>query len=86
MAKRANVFSDIEISPRLQCRDSITRCGYLCWMGSPLEDPAAADDFVVLIKDGGLAGCDRALGLVEDGEDISFERWAVNFCGGLACS
>ena len=34
-----------------------------------LEDPAAAGYFVVLVEDGGLAGGDGALGLVEDGFD-----------------
>src|SRR5690242_13309331 len=34
-----------------------------------LDDPAAADDLVFLIKDGGLAGGDGALGLVEEGVD-----------------
>ncbi len=31
-----------------------------------LEDPAAAGDFVALVKDSGLAGGDGALGLVEE--------------------
>ena len=34
-----------------------------------LENPAATGYFVALIKDGGLAGSDGALGLVEDGLD-----------------
>ena len=32
-----------------------------------LEDPAAADDLILLIEDGGLAWGDGALGFVENG-------------------
>src|SRR6202035_3680923 len=36
---------------------------------SSLSDPAAADDLVALIEDGGLAGGDGALRLVEGGKN-----------------
>jgi len=35
----------------------------------PLDDPTASDYLVFLIEDGGLAGGDGALGLVEEGVD-----------------
>ncbi len=35
-----------------------------------LEDPAASSYFVALVEDGGLAGGDGALGVVEDGFDV----------------
>jgi hypothetical protein len=40
-----------------------------------LDDPAAADYFVAVVEDGGLAGGDGALGLVEGGEDFDLVDW-----------
>ena len=37
--------------------------------GIPLDDPTASDYLVFLIEDGGLAGGDCTLGLVEEGVD-----------------
>src|SRR5882762_9791169 len=39
------------------------------YFGIPLDDPTASDYLVFLIEDGGLAGGDGALGLVEEGVD-----------------
>jgi hypothetical protein len=45
-------------------------------------DPAAAYDFVVLIEDGGLAGGDGSLRLVEGGVDLVVAMAAQGGCGG----
>ena len=39
-----------------------------------LEDPAAADDLVAIVEDGGLVGRDGALRLVKNREDFPFEH------------
>ena len=36
-----------------------------------LSDPAAADNYVAIVEDGGLAGRDGALRLVEGDEDLA---------------
>jgi len=44
--------------------------------GQPgLDDPAAADYFVAVVEDGGLAGGDGALGFVEGGKDFFVAVW-----------
>lgn len=45
-------------------------------------DPAAAYHFVVLIEDGGLAGRDGSLRLVEDGVDLVVAVAVQGGCGG----
>jgi hypothetical protein len=50
-----------------------------------LDDPAAAGYFVFLIEDGGLAGGDGALGLVEEGADlVVVDAGEGGHCGDVA--
>ena len=58
------------------------RCGFGCAFLFWLADPAAAYYFVVLIEDGGLAGGDGSLRLVEDGVDLVFAVAVQGGCSG----